>query len=351
MVDWLDGFETVAQRLNARIVSGGVMYTTAHLRDLKDRGAPDGGCKIRRAFETNLQDWTRVPAARYLAAFDGLAPAASEQHAVFSLRCGRSDFLVPALVLLRGLFPLVPQALAYAFTPRPLEALCIPLTRCGHWSVAMPDMKGWYNARFRRPSVEALTWTSLFPSARRAWHSVHKAALQGRMDLQLPLARLRVVAYGLRAGDTVHVTRLVVNALVAQEEPMAFAAGACRSFVLMTNSEPIEPGVNAYFESHEEHAARRLCLSDQEWAQLEPYCERQVPVRGRAVRHAPRDVADGLAIRALTALPWAEIPVPVAGDALATHAQRWRANGQWEQLMAVLRRTRGTARELLAVAG
>ena len=344
MVDWLDGFEVEAGQLKARLRSGGVMYQSEHLADLRDRGVPNGGRKIRRAFDTCFQDWTQVPESRYLSAFKELGTSAVGHHTVFSLRCGRSELLVPALVLLRGLFPVVAQALAYAFTPRPLEALCIPITRGGHWTVWTPNLTGLYNARFRRPSVEALTWASLYPTARRTWHSVYLAALEGRMSLDLPDATARVVPYGVRVGSTVHVTRLLVNALLAHDSALAFAAAASRSFVFMTNSEPLAPGPNAYYETHEASEATRYRLSDEEWAQVKPFLERPAAARGRCARHAVRDVADGLAIREATCLPWADIPVPIAANALAGHAQEWRADGRFDRLVELLQASRGDLR-------
>lgn len=341
MVDWLEGFKVEAGQLKASVRTRDVVYQSEHLADLRDRGVPEGGRKIRRAFDTNFADWERVPEDRYLAAFPELSASTAGQHTVFSLRQGKSEYLVPALALLRGLFPVVPQALAYAFTPRPLEALCVPITRGGHWTVWMPNMRGLYNARFRRPSVEALTWASLYPSARATWHSVYHAALRGRMSMDLPDATARVVPYGVRVDNTVHVTRLVVNALLAHDNPLDFAGDASNSFVLMTNSEPLAPGPNAYYETHEATEATKHRLSDEEWARLKPLLERPNAQRGRRARHAVRDVADGLVIRTFTSLPWAAVPVPIAADALAGHAQDWRVDGRYERLMAVMRETRG----------
>lgn len=340
MVDWLEGFEVEAGQLKASVRTGDVSYVSEHLADLRDRGVPDGGRKIRRAFATYLADWNRVPEERYLAAFPELS-ATTGKHTVFSLRQGKSEYLIPALVLLRGLFPVVPQALAYAFTPRPLEALCIPITRGGHWTVWMPNLRGLYNARFRRPSVEALTWASLYPSARATWHSVYHAALRGHMSMDLPDATARVVPYGVRVGNTVHVTRLIVNALLAHDSALEFAGNPPKSFVLMTNSEPLAQSPNAYYETHEATEATRHRLTDDEWARLKPFLERPQAHRGRRARHAVRDVADGIVIRTVTSLPWAAVPVPIAADALAGHAQDWRADGRFEHLMAVMRETRG----------
>lgn len=349
MLGWLEGFDWHAGELKARIRSGGEVRATSAFRELWDDGVPQVDQKIRRALSTDFKDWAQAPMGRYLAAFDGPS-ATGEDHAVFSFRCGRSEYLVPALVLMRGLFPVVADALAYAFTPRPLEALCLPITRAGHWTVATPDLTGAYNGRFRRPAVESLAWASIYPSARKTWVSVYRAACEGRMSLDLPKATVRVVPYGVRVGRAVHVTRLIVNALLAQEEPERFAAGAARSFVLMTNSEPLAPNPNDYYGNHEGGSATQYCLTDDEWANVRHFCEVEGAMKGRPARDSARNIADGLVIRAATSLPWQEIPVQVAPNALALHSRNWRGDGRLHRLLNALRQTRGDQPYLLECA-
>ncbi len=349
MLGWLEGFDSQAGELRARLRSRGEVRATSAFRELWEEGVPQVDQKIRRAFSTDLKDWGRASTRRYVAEFDGLS-AVDEGHEVFSFHCGRSEYLVPALVLMRGLFPLVADALAYAFTPRPLEALCLPITRAGHWTVATPDLTGAYNGRFRRSAVESLAWASIYPSARNTWVSVYRAACEGRMSLDLPKATVRLVPYGLRVGRTVHVTRLVVNAILAQEEPEGFAAGAARSFVLMTNSEPLAPNPNDYYGNHSGGPAIQYCLTDEEWAIVRDFCEVTPAIKGRQVRDGAREIADGLVIRAATSLPWQEIPVQVAPNALALHSRNWRGDGRLHRLLNALRQTRGDQPYLLECA-
>jgi hypothetical protein len=339
LVEWMDGFDGAEGDLRAVILSHEGVAETMEPADLRERGAPDGGKRFRKPFTTDFAEWTQVPAARYLAAFPELR-CAGESHAVFRVPFGRWEFLVPALVLMRGLFPLIADGFAYAFTPRPLEALCILQSRAGHWTVGLPDFTGVYKGRFRRAQVEALTWASLFPSARNTWNSVLRAAAQGRMALDLPKAVARVLPTGVRVGKTIHVTTLSVNAILATEAPSAFARQAPTSFLFDQHTDPIAPAVNAYYESHEDDAAKEYRLSDSEWATVSQFCERPW-LNGRKPRDHARDVADGLLIRAATSLPWPQIPVPIAGGALALHSKNWRSDGRLRQLLACLRQTRG----------
>ena len=341
MIEWLENFETQGGVLVANIVTEHGREQVTELGILRNRGVPSTSEKARqRAFTTSFSDWSPVPASRYLAEFGGLK-GCGEAHTVFSFHFGRYEYLVPALVLMRGLFPLIPEAFAYAFTPRRLESLCIPTERNGHWTVLMPDFKGLYNARFRRPTVEALTWASLFPSARSTWQSAFKGAMTGQMRLELPHATVRLLTYGPRRGKTVHVTALVVNALLAHEAPFEFVDKASPSFVLNTNAASLSLSPNAYYEQHDttdDYANYRL--TDAEWQQVSAFCQREKAPRGRMPRDDARDIADGLLMHVATSLPWHEIPIPIAGDSLSRHWVVWKADGRLDRLFNVLRSTR-----------
>jgi len=310
------------------------------LGELRARGIPQGGAKAKRAFVTNFGDWTTVPTARYTDVFDELT-GASSSHAVYAFRQGGCEYLVPALVLLRGLFPLIPDGFEYAFFPRGLEVLCLPVGRNGHWSVVLPNFTGVYRARFRRPTVEALSWASLFPSGKRAWRSVYAHASLGKVDVDLPDASVSVLVYGHRIGRTVRVTELIVNALEVHEAPFAYVSSVATSFTFNWLSTPLTATPNAFFEQVDtQHKHAHLKLSDEEWEAVRKYVEVVPPSRGRIPRDGARDVADGLLVRALTNCPWQDIPVPISGEALTQHWRRWREDGRWVRLYEKVDRLR-----------
>ena len=343
MNEWLDGFETAAGRLCAVIRTSAGSRQTSDMGSLCTDGVPAGGVPPRKAFATNFEDWERDSTARYLSPF-ALTGVATDAHEIYRFRIGRLECLVPALVVLRGLFPLIPDALAYAFTPRPLEALCIPLSRACHWTVAMPNFTGLFRGRFRRPTLESLTWATVFPSARQTWQSVFRAASEGRMAVDLPKASARILLYGVRLGNVVHVTDMKVSSILAQEAPLDLAAGVSPSFLMCTNTEPLAPDANAYYEYKEPNpAAEAVRLTDDEWDRVRAFCERPEAPKGRRRRDMPRDIADALVIRAATLLPWTEIPVPIAGSSLAGHAQDWRNDGRLQKLYAALNELREDA--------
>lgn len=350
MVEWLKNFDGNSNRLVANVVGPTGAIQMTEMGELCTRGAPSGFEKARqRAFATCFDDWSVTPATRYLEAFAGLEDVQG-QHVVYSFKHGWFEYLVPALVVARALFPLIADAFQYAFTPRNLEVLCFPVERRGHWSVIMPNFKGVYKARFRRSTVEALTWASLYPSAHQAWRSIFDFASLGIVGVKLPRATVSLLAYGLRSGRTVHVTKLSVNALQPHEEPFAFASGAPSSFVMNSNAQPLTSHPNTYFEQMDEgheHVVHRL--TDDEWQHLKGFTERKKAPRGRQPRDDVRDIADGLLIRVATGSPWQNIPVPIAGDALSRHWAAWRADGRLANLCKVMVRLRpDTASEWVA---
>lgn len=350
-MEWLDGFEMHCGALVARLVTTSGTRFENNLGTLTKVGIPDGDYEWRAPFTTDLADWTRAPTSDYLEAFPGLAEASSMgTHQIFRFRHGLSDFLIPALVLFRALFPLIPDAFEYAFTPRILELLCQPLENDGHWSVVLPDFKGVYRGRDRPSTRESLTWGSLFPSANKAWSSVYKNCCKGSFSMSLPLALARVLPIGIRRGRTVHVTSLTISAVLALEPPFDFASGAANSFLWNRNASPLGPHTNQYQEPTVHRKMSPYArLTDAEWARVSHVCEAALSVTGRKSRDCKRTIADGLLTRYVTASPWKEIAqIPLTPSSLEEHWYRWRRDGRFEALLQLIKDIRPHLTEMQA---
>lgn len=339
-MEWLDGFKMHCGTPVARLVTTAGIRFEHNLGTLAKAGIPEGDYEWRAPFTTDLADWTFAPTADYLVAFPELADAsAKEAHQIFRFRHGWSDFLVPALVLFRALFPLIPDAFEYAFTPRMLELLCLPIENKGHWSVVMPDFTGVYRGRNRPATRESLTWCSLFPSANKTWSSVYKNCCRGIFSMSLPLAHARVLPIGIKRGRTVHVTALSISAVLALEPPFDFASGAANSFLWNRSASPLGAHTNQY----QELATRRLTgsyalLSDAEWARIRNVCDPAQSHTGRKPRDCRRAIADGLLMRYVTGSPWKEIAqMPLTPSALEEHWYQWRRNGRLEAVLQLIK--------------
>lgn len=344
-MQWVDGFERSQQgQLVARLRSKEEVFYIDSVGDLAVKGIARNDGVTGKAFTSNFTDWTPASAERYLAGFEAL-PSHTNRHTVFSLRHGRTEFLVPALVLLRGIFPHIPSAFEYLFTAHSLESLCVPLERNGHWTVAMPDFRGYHRGRFRPATVESLTWASLFPSAHQLWTSVYGHCCNGRINLDLPKANVRILSHGIRVGAVVHVTALDITAVEALEPPFEYASGASPSFLWNRNATPLAPNPNAYYEQgNPAPEASEVSITDDEWTVLGPLLSKPSTARGRKNRDSRRAIADGLLLRLATGRLWADIATaPLTPRTLEDHWYEWRRSGQLTLLVSALKNLRPDA--------
>lgn len=348
-MEWLDGFETVNGKLAAKVISP---KGTDYLRDfgqLRGRGLPtEISYNPERAFISDFFEWSRVPPHDYLQGVGLGSSAATARHEVFHIRHGVHDYLIPALALLRGMLPLIPEAFEYLFTPRNLELLCTPLERNGHWSVGLPDFRGLYKGRFRPSTMEALTWVSLFPSARKFWASAYQNMCAGNVCLSLPRARVKLLPTGIRRGRTVYVTSVQISAVLALDAPFGFANGASSSFLWDANAAPIAPGPNAYYEQGKQPPETQpLNLTDTEWEILKPICTLKGITHGRKPTHPRRIIANCVLLRLATTLRWKDIAIaPLSHQALIEHWKKWRKSRTLDQFVSAMRELRPDAEYL-----
>lgn len=339
-MEWLDEFVEEHGVLKAVIATANGNRQLDDLGTLSQVGLPTGDYEWRAPFTTDFSTWEVVSTESYLDALDGLQPS-TLKHQIFRFRHGRSTFLVPALALVRGLFPLIPDAFSYAFSLKPLSLLCHPIERNGHWSVAMPDFHGVYRGRFRPPTLESLTWASIYPSAHRMWLSIHQSCRTGNMAVSLPSAKVRLLPFGIRRDGTVFVTSLVVSGVLAEESPFEFAKGAATAFQWNRTGTPLGPHVNRFFEQALGTQALAHQLTDEEWEVLKELCVPPPKATGRRPRDEPRLVAEGLLTRAMTGNLWRDISrAPLTPQTLEQHWYQWRRDGRLHELVQGLRRLR-----------
>lgn len=338
---WLDGFEWQAERPLARVIAPNGPELLDDFALLATRGLPAGTYESRAPFTSDFSTWQRESADRYLAGV-GLKPTSATLHAVFSFRHGWTEFLVPALAVFRGLFPLIPDAFGYAFSPRSLEVLCTPVERNGHWSVVLPEQTGAHRAKFRVSTLESLTWASIFPSARQTWASVHQGIRRGEMNIELPQAAARILLRGVKAGNTVFVTDMRVSAVLAMDNPFEFAARAPSSFLWTTNATPLGPHTNAYYGQQEQHVlAESLALTDAQWAKIKPICSSDCEKTGRPVRLDLRALVDSFVLRAMTGERWANVALPPLAPGQVEKAWTgWKTDGRLQRVLAACEQLR-----------
>ena len=343
-MDWLDGFEWDGGL--PRAVGFGATGEQ-HIDDLgtlsKD-GLDRTNDRARQRYTTNFADWRRESADRFLTGL-GYRPTATERHTVYSFRAGMVEFLVPALTLVRGLFPLRSEAFSWLFSPRSLSLLCAPIERLGHWSVVTNRVRR-DGAGTQRPMTESLTWASLYPSANASWRSVYSAAMNGRMHIDLPAASVRVLPKGITRNGVVYVTELVVSALLAHEDPFSFADKAPSAFLWSTMSESLGPRLNDYRDSVSRHPfSEALRMSDEEWLAIQALCmanKNNSDRPGRAARLNQRDLVDSFIVRAATGARWQEVAVgSLRPYSVEQSWKNWRVRGRLDLVLAAISAMRG----------
>lgn len=113
-------------------------------------------------------------------------PAMGQRLHTFSTDNG--EVWVPSQLLVQSLFGFNAPLAKHLFTSTPLACFCHPVHEEENAKVMFPDMSLFPDAYRRVPvAVERLSWLSHSRSAYRAWVSVFRNALDGRIDCTMPV--------------------------------------------------------------------------------------------------------------------------------------------------------------------
>ncbi|MDW8292794.1 MAG: transposase [Anaerolineae bacterium] len=78
-------------------------------------------------------------------------------------------------------------------------------------------------------------------------------------------------------------------------------------------------------------------LTDTQWVRIEPHLPRRTSPRGRKRIHSPREILNAILYALRTGCPWRMLPHDFLAWKTAYHSfRRWRMDGTWERLNAVL---------------
>lgn len=339
-MEFLEGFERRDGRVVGRILTSKGVEFIDDLGQLRLRGLPR-----QRPFKANLNqilelnDLELVDTNEYIEGVGLSSLAGKAQHDVFVHHTLRLKFLIPALALARGLFPLIPAAFESLFSPRGLTEMCTPFERNGHWTakVAMTHYRP-KGGGVPLPMQESLTWANLYRSGEQAWNSVYSNASEGRMRVALPAARVNILMHGVRSGYTVYVTSLKVAALLTYGDPFEFARGAPRSFLLHQNAESLHgPANNYYVERSSAHTIDpSYLLTDREWQSIKHIFEKESE-RGGDQKIPRRALADAFIKRMVTGVSWADVLyAPLAPRAGGKQWRTHRVNGKLQEFIEAM---------------
>jgi hypothetical protein len=245
-------------------------------------------------------------------------------HQTWAAVVGKQRFVIPALVLLRGLFCSCPTIWPTLFAPSSsnscfLEALEVMLAEPSELKMALP----------------VLSWIHCHPSAKAMWASIPAFAANAKIGLQLPAADFHVVAYGHFLGRNLYVRHIQILSIRAKEAPYAFAPHSRRTILVDTQKKIFPDGMS---EDLPLRAAPdgRLELSDEEWSVISSMLEG--PNYKKLQRDLSRRFLNALIRRAVLGMSLNAVATSegVKTTTLQQALVRWRRDGRWEQIVRYL---------------
>jgi len=161
-----------------------------------------------------------------------LPRGASEAHQVFQYEVSDWTVLLPALLLVRATFRPFRNLARYLYSPMGLDAVCIPRDiTCAdvHWMLPLEHGLG----QATDTHVAALTWAWAFPGGRTMWDSAYSYAARGIVGINLPPARVELIASVVEAGPRLLLaTGCTLVTLEPDERPFEFCPVAPATRVL-----------------------------------------------------------------------------------------------------------------------
>ncbi len=346
-MEWACGISTEGG-LRVQIIerTGNVMF--ADLASLRKHGLPSKPASEGSSLLTDPSSWKRVPTYQYLEAFGAasLEPAIASNHQVFAARMERRTVYIPALALMRAMFRPNSHVLPAVFSPGNVDLLSYV-----DYSAATPrhvvhdaGLQKSLSDTDAGPLIsEPLRWLQLSRSARDCCQSVHKYAMQGRIDLDPPAGDLQMSAQGHAIGRTLFVTRLELIAVHTRARDTLLEKDKTFRF----RSTPIATG-SPKFSCRDLvvpiNRAGLASLTDQEWDRVLPLL--QGKGAHARTKHNPRHVLDAILSKIAHGHAWRH-PSPEAPNVPFSIANtRFRelcADGSLLKILDYLQKARGEA--------
>jgi hypothetical protein len=295
------------------------------LSELASRGLPDSDALLRR-YILDLRKFRCASFEEYAFVFN--RPTLEKyRHSTWSVLCGRTRLVIPALALLRAFIRPGQVLFPKLFKPQSLDDVCEFSKNDNEYFVQslirLGDIRNTHNKTFMGP----LSWFYCFPSARRAWASVYQSAKKGRLHFELPKATMTVSLRGMRVGATIYVTQLGLIGIEAHEDPLEFAMGHS----LFIEASPTRSKAYMRNAQDEPVAIEFQELSDAEWDSIGPLL-----IRENRVPHIDyRPLLNCVLQKLSTTVSWqtaAELNNVTVTQA-ATVLSRWQADKRLDRVV------------------
>jgi hypothetical protein len=329
---WIEGVRRGAEEFLLETVSSQQDRQAVSLRQLSQ--PLDLGRTTRTRVSTDCAIWRRETGQMYWRqlGIEELQPA--DRHGVFCFVADGMSYLVPASVLIAALVRPIQRIYPYLFKPQGLESICTPLfEKEGPTVGTYTGQTGVFGSisRASKGLLSSYSWMHCFPSACAMWSSVYLAACEGRLDIELPLARLTMTMRSVRLGKQRLVSEMNITQLNALDAPFNFATEHPNQMVLHESNQLdwkklFRPAVTIPPRGSEWQ------LLDQEWEAIKPLLSQ------RAQRKfCLRKIIDLLLLKFGTGLSWHKLPFRELNFPIVQNTYRQlKKRGQWLAIEATL---------------
>lgn len=277
------------------------------------------GAKYVTLSHVALNDFRECDPAEYLA-LAGFKPSVSSDHRVYELRTASERLLVPASVMMLGVFSRPSQLAQWLCSAAPLNCLAVATFDENEPTLTFSP-GAVIGGRDKKCFQERFLWLTGFPSARRAWSSVAINISAKRLAFDMPDACVNGSVRGLSRGDTVLVTRLYIGEVTPTELPLPNATGLAgkRFLVNLRNENCRKMRPDTLLDDALVPNATGWHTTDEEWGRVCELLGSRYPARAR-----PR--LDEILLKLGTGRAWDDIN----GESQARSLYfRLRHQGRW----------------------
>lgn len=325
-MQWVDGFERLDGTPQLVVVNSAGERRLSAFKQLRSVAPERRGARHVDLSGVRLDAFKECDPQEYLDLLGFEAPV-SANHRVYEVATPAARLLLPAAVVLIGLFARICQMAPWLTSAATLDRLAVPSFEGDKPSVTFfpGSVSG---GRDKECTQERFLWLTCFPSARETWNSVATNVRAGRLALDRPKAAMNGSVRGLSRGNTILVTRLHVNEIRPAESPVPSAASIAGKTFRVSHRTDIMSRTRPdtlHDESLRPHGAG-WHLTDDEWSNV----SKMLDVRSVATA---RSRIDDMLLKLGTGRAWDD--VSRKGDARSYYL-RLRRQGRWEKVLELL---------------
>ncbi|MFL9889912.1 MULTISPECIES: hypothetical protein [Paraburkholderia] len=259
---WLQSVERIHGRLHGRLVSEKGVVEWMDMQSIWQHQLPLAR-RTKASAVTRLHEWEVTDASEYLQ-LAGLDADLAGGHTVYGFSYNGLRFLVPAILVSKGLFQPNATLFEYLYRPSALELLLAPVPEAETVTVRLLPR---YARTHRVPSDSALAnlgWLYCFPSARDAWNSVYSSAARGLVHVTMPKVQAHLHLRGVLSDSTLAVSSLSIRLFQPMERPFEWAGIQPDQFCHRPKAGSVAPKARL-IKADIEKGPNGWALSEWEW--------------------------------------------------------------------------------------